>query len=128
MTDTVTDTTITYDWQVSRLECLPMAPEGADYVITAHWRLVGTDGPYAGTVYSTCGFAVVEGEPFIPYADLTLDTVLGWLYANGVDKVSAEAAVAQQIADQKNPPIVSPALPWIAAPVVTEPVVGDAEA
>ena len=41
MTDTVTDTTITYEWQVSRLECLPMAPEGADYVVTAY-RLPGT--------------------------------------------------------------------------------------
>ena len=64
---------ITYDWQVSRLDCLPMAPEGADYVVTAHWRLVGTDGQYSGTVYSTCGFPVVQGETFVPYADLTLD-------------------------------------------------------
>ena len=33
----MTDTTITYDWQVSRLDCLPMAPEGADYVVTGAW-------------------------------------------------------------------------------------------
>lgn len=111
----MTDTTITYDWQVSRLDCLPAAPEGADYVVTAHWRLVGTDAAFSGTVYGTCGFPVVAGETFIPYADLTLATVLDWCYANGVDKASAEAAVAKQIADAKHPPMVSPALPWVAA-------------
>ena len=35
--------------------------------------------------------------------------------AEGRRAASAEAAVAQQIADAKNPPIVSPALPWQAA-------------
>ena len=112
----MTESTVTYVWQVSQLDCLPQAPEGADYVVTAHWQLVGTDGTYSGSVYSTCSFPVVTGEAFVPYADLTLDTVLGWCYANGVDQASAEAAVAQQIADQKNPPIVSPPLPWAAAP------------
>ena len=33
--------------------------------------------------------------------------------AMGAETVAAhEAAVAQQIADQKNPPVVSPKLPW----------------
>ena len=122
----MTESTVTYVWQVSRLDCLPQAPEGADYVVTAHWRLVGTDGTYSGSVYSTCSFPVVTGEAFVPYADLTLDTVLGWCYANGVDKASAEAAVAQQIADQKNPPIVSPPLPWAVAPVAAEGLSADA--
>jgi hypothetical protein len=111
----MTESTVTYVWQVSRLDCLPQAPEGADYVVTAHWQLMGTDGTYSGSVYSTCSFPVVTGEAFVPYADLTLDTVLGWCYANGVDKASAEAAVAQQIADQQHPPIVSPPLPWASA-------------
>jgi hypothetical protein len=39
--------------------------------------------------------------------------VLGWVWANGVDKDATEAAVEQQIANQKNPPIVSPPLPWV---------------
>ncbi len=103
---------ITYTWNISQLNCVPQAPEGADYVVTAHWNLSGTDGTYSGSVYSTCGFAVVQGEQFTPYADLTQDQVLGWCWANGVDKDSAEAAVAQQIENQINPPIVSPPLPW----------------
>ena len=103
---------VNYNWVISQLDCVPQTAEGADYVVTAHWSCNGSDGTYSGSVYSTCGFAVVQGEQFVPYADLTQDQVLGWCWANGVDKDSAEAAVAQQIENQINPPIVSPPLPW----------------
>jgi hypothetical protein len=105
-------TTIT--WSISVLDCLPQSAEGADYVVTAHWQCNGVDGDYNGSVYSTCSFPVVEGTSFTPYADLTLDQVLGWIWANGVDKDATEAAVEGQIEAQKNPPVVSPPLPWVA--------------
>jgi len=38
--------------------------------------------------------------------------VIDWCWANVVDKDSAEAAVAQQIQNQIDPPIISPKLPW----------------
>ena len=90
------------NWNVSQLDCLPQSAEGADYVVTAHWQCNGSDGTYSGSVYSTCSFPVVQGESFVPYADLTLDTVLGWIWANGVDKDATEAAVEQQIQNQIN--------------------------
>jgi len=104
-------TTIT--WNISVLDCLPQSAEGADFVVTAHWQCNGVDGDYNGSVYSTCSFAVVEGTSFTPYADLTQAQVLGWIWANGVDKTATEAAVEQQIETQKNPPIVAPPLPWV---------------
>ena len=100
-------------WNVSELNCLPDAEGKQDYVVTAHWQCNGLDGDYSGSVYSTCSFAVVQGEAFTPYDQLTQDQVLGWVWANGVDKAATEAAVAQQIANQINPPIVSPPLPWV---------------
>jgi hypothetical protein len=103
-------TTIT--WNISQLDCLPQSAEGADYVVTAHWQCNGVEGDYNGSVYSTCSFPVVEGTSFTPYADLTQAQVLGWIWANGVDKDATEAAVEGQIEAQKNPPIVSPPLPW----------------
>lgn len=99
-------------WTISQLDCVPQSAEGADYVVTAHWQCTGVDGDYTGQVYSTCGFSVVQGENFTPYADLTQDQVLGWCWANGVDKTATEAAVQQQIDNQINPPIVTPPLPW----------------
>lgn len=106
---------LTFDWTIECLDCLPQSGEGADYVVTAHWRLVGVDGDYRGTVYGACAFPVVQGETFVPYADLTLDVVLGWCWANGVDKAACETTVAEQVEAQKNPPIVSPPLPWASA-------------
>ena len=102
-------TTIT--WVIELLDCVPQVPEGADYVVTAYWRCTGVDADYSGTVYATTSFPVVQGA-FTPYADLTLDQVLGWVWANGVDKAATEAAVEGQIEAQKNPPIVAPPLPW----------------
>jgi hypothetical protein len=105
-------TTIT--WNISVLDCLPQSAEGADYVVTAHWQCTGVDGEHSASVYATCSFPVVEsdGGEFIPYSALTLEQVLGWAWASGVDKDATEAAVEGQIEAQKNPPIVSPPLPW----------------
>ena len=100
------------NWNISVLNCIPQTAEGADYVICCHWSCNGVDGDYSASVYATCSFAVVQGEAFTPYADLTQDQVLGWIWANGVDKDATEAAVEQQIQNQINPPVVSPPLPW----------------
>jgi len=102
----------TFNWVVTALNCLPNAPEGQDYVITVHWTCNGTDGAYNASVYSTCSLPVVQGETFIPYQDLTLETVLGWIWDNGVDKDATEAAVQTQIDNLINPPVVTPPIPW----------------
>lgn len=104
--------TTTFTWTISQLDCYPQIDGEVDVVTTAHWQCTGTDGAYSGQVYSTCSFPIPAGETFTPYADLTQDQVLGWCWANGVDKDATEAAVQTQIDNQINPPIVSPPLPW----------------
>jgi hypothetical protein len=60
-------------------------------------------------VYSTCSWP--DGQPVIPYADLTQEEVLGWIWESGVDKEATEAAVAAQIEAQKNP-VSATGVPW----------------
>lgn len=103
-------TTIT--WTVTAMDCYPQADNETDVVFNVHWTCSGVDGEYNGSVYSTCSVPAPSGSAFIPYADLTQDTVLGWIWANGVSKDATEAAVNQQIANQINPPVVQPQLPW----------------
>jgi hypothetical protein len=85
-------------------------------VIVAHWRVteeetVGDDTYYARS-YGTCGFEYDPSSPdFVPYADLTEEMVLGWCFADGVDKDQIEAALAANIADQKNP-VTEDGVPW----------------
>jgi hypothetical protein len=102
-----------FNWEISQLNCYPQADGQTDVVFVVHWTCSGTDGTYNGSVYSTCSVTYEAGTPYTPYADLTQDQVLGWIWANGVDQASAEAAVQTQINNQINPPVVSPPLPWV---------------
>ena len=105
------------NWSISSLDCKVQEGEYQDVVIVAHWSCTNTqtiDGKeYSGRVYSTCSLPAPEGS-FTPFQDLTQDIVLGWIWANGVDKSATEAAVEQQIQSQAHPTVISPALPWSA--------------
>jgi hypothetical protein len=108
----------TFNWIISALDCAPSEDGHNKLVKTVHWRCEGVDGEttdkdYAtGSVYATCSLPAPEGA-FVAYDSLTPETVLGWIWANGVDKDTTEAAVQSQIDTAKNPPIVQPALPWV---------------
>ena len=106
--------TITNTWNVVQMDAYPEYEGEPDVVFTVHWTLIGTDGTYSGSSYGSVGITLTEGSTFTPYADLTLDQVLGWVWANGVDKDATEANVAAQIEAQINPTVVTPPLPWSA--------------
>mgnify|MGYP003704840559 CR=1 FL=1 len=80
------------------------------FITVAHWTASLTDGEYSASIYATCSWA--PGQPTIPYAQVTEQQVLDWCWASGVDKNATEAALAEQIEAQKNPPI-SQGLPWV---------------
>lgn len=100
------------NWQIQWMQTTPSTATPPECVVTAGWACSDTQDGFTGSVYSTCSFPMPDDGKFTPYADLTETQVLGWCWANGVDKDSAEAAVAQQIENQKNPPVVQPPLPW----------------
>lgn len=104
----------TISWIVSQMECYPEKDGETDVVFVVHWRCNGADGSYSGTNYGTQGVTLDPDAPFTPYADLTQDQVIGWVKdAMGDERVAEiEASVAAQIENQKNPPVVSPLLPW----------------
>lgn len=82
-----------------------------NFINVAHWTCTAVDGDYTASIYSTCSFA--PATPSIPYADVTEAEVLGWCWSSGVDKDATEAALAQNIALQKNP-VVATGTPWSA--------------
>jgi hypothetical protein len=111
---------ITLSWIIERLLVKPVEGSLTDVVITADWRCNGTDGTYSGTCYGSSSFAPPSGS-FTPYDQLTEAQVIGWCFANGANKTAIEANVTQQIADQVNPPIIAPPLPWLPPVVVALP-------
>lgn len=94
----------TINWTISNLD--RRTSDG--FIQVAHWRCTGADGDLSASVYSTCAF---EGDLETPYENVTEADVLGWCWANGVDKDATEAAVAAQIESQKTPAVAS-GLPW----------------
>ena len=105
---------VTINWACEWLQTTPDNADPAKAVLQVGWRCNGTEDTYSGTVYSTCTLPAADPASFVPYADLTQDQVLGWIWANGVNQAATEAAVAQQIEMQKNPPTIQPPLPWAA--------------
>ena len=82
-------------------------------VVVAHWRVTAEDGDHTASAYGTCGFQPDASAPdFIAYADLTEADVLGWVWQS-VDKDATEAALADNIAEQKAP-ATEAGMPWAA--------------
>ena len=103
-----------YQWNIQALDCVPQEDGKTDVVVTAHWTVSATDGTYTSSAYGTQSFTYDASKAFIPYADLTLSEVVGWVQdAMGVDAVTAlQENLDKQIENQINPPIVTPPLPW----------------
>jgi len=96
---------MTTTWTISQLD-----RKTADgFVTTAHWQATAVDGEHTASIYSTCSWA--DGTVNTPYVDLTQEIVLGWVWANGVDKQATEDALAAQIALQKAP-VTAQGTPW----------------
>lgn len=105
--------TATIIWSVSKMDCHAQIGEATNVVFNVDWVCTGMQDTAVVSVFNTCAVPLVEDGPFTAYDDLTNEQVLGWIWANGVDRAAVEATVQQQITDQINPPVVSPPLPWI---------------
>ena len=101
-------------WIIEWMQTTPTSANPSEAVLQVGWRCSGTEDNFSGTVYSTCTLPAADPQNFIPYSSLTEAEVLNWIWANGVNQAATEAAVAQQIDNQKNPPTIQPPLPWAA--------------
>jgi len=95
---------MTTTWTISQLD----RNTSNGFVTTAHWQATAVDGEHTASIYSTCSWA--DGTVNIAYDALTPETVLGWVWES-VNKTATEAALAAQIALQKNPVQLS-GTPW----------------
>jgi hypothetical protein len=102
MADTV------FTWAIANLE-----RETEDgFVFTAHYTINANDGTYSSGAYGSIGFQ--RPDNLIPYADLTEDTVIGWVKEalGGDEKVAEiEAALQAQINEQRSPSKAA-GVPW----------------
>jgi len=83
----------------------------SEVVFNVHWTCLGQNEEFFDSAYGVCAVPLPTSS-FTPYANLTQDQVLGWIWINGVDKAVTEAAVETQIQAKINPVVETPPLPW----------------
>jgi hypothetical protein len=94
-----------YTWTIAQME----RKTSDDFVVTVHYRVTAVDGEYTASTYGTVGYTQ-ESETFIPFADLTEATVVGWV-KDSLGEETVQEALASQIEAQKFPTQIS-GMPW----------------
>ena len=98
----------TYTWQFESLtvELGPDADNHTDIVYSINWRYIADDGlGHNAQAFGTVSVAPwEEGEPWIPYEDLTEADVQGWVEEQLGDELAAMTArLDAQIEEQAKP-------------------------
>jgi hypothetical protein len=112
---------ITYTWTPTSLIGYPTFEGETDVVTRAFYTVLGDDGEGHTANYSNFAYTPLDPSvPFIPYADLTPEIVIGWVQsALGPDRVAAiEESIATVIQRQVTPPPEPEVLPLPWAPPV----------
>ena len=114
---------ITYTWEITGLK---KKNEGSntDAVVQTDWTKKGTDDDGNIGVFSgATPFTSADADPFVAFADLTEEVVLGWIKAvadvDGSYKEHINAQIQKQIDDQITP-VVDADMPWAPAPEESE--------
>lgn len=107
----MSDTPVQFTWSIANLE-----RHTADGIVyTAHYQISATDGVYSTGAYGSIGLeAPADGDPVIPYSELTPDTVIGWVKEKlgGPEKIDEiHSALETQILEQRQPTKAA-GVPW----------------
>ena len=98
---------IGYTWDCKTVDTYPTHDSHLDVVYNVHWRLNAVSDQqdaegnnYAASVYGTHSVNADDISSFVPFTDLTNDTVTGWVTAGmGEDEVaSLKSGLDAQIA------------------------------
>ena len=100
-----------FTWSVDTLE--RHTADGIVYAV--HYRVNAADDAYSSGAYGSVGLeAPADGDPVIPYADLTEDTVIGWTKdaLGGDEKVTEIQDALQRQLDEQRTPSKASGKPW----------------
>jgi len=102
---------ITYTTHIAQLECAANESGRLNVVKTVHWRMSATDGTYTASSYGSLGLSEPDPKNFIAYDKLKESDVIAWTESL-LDVDMLHTQLAADIATQKQPPVVTPPLPW----------------
>ena len=100
----------TFTWGIAQLERTTV--DGIVYI--AHYTVAANDGTYSAGAYGSIGLEQPDPDNIIPFADLTLELVIGWAQEKlgGGEKVAEIQAALQKQIDEQRAPTKAQGLPW----------------
>ena len=101
----------TFNWQITSMPAYSQIDGETDVVFQVNWGCEGIDDRLSATTVGSVPVAYTAGSPFTPYDQLTQEQVWGWVNPQ-IDRPEIEANLQALIDAQKNPPVVTPPLPW----------------
>jgi hypothetical protein len=95
-------------WSIISMESQP----STGIVVSANWICNGSQNEFVASISGTSVFPEPASN-YVPYADLTENQVLGWVWSDGgVNQVVTEESVNNAIQIQINPVVIQHPLPW----------------
>lgn len=101
----------TFNWQITSMPSYSKIDGQSDVVFQVNWSCSAVDEKFSAATVGSVPVTYTAGSPFTPYADLTQEQVWGWINSS-IDRPAVEANLQAMIDEQKNPPVVTPPLPW----------------
>ena len=98
----------TYNWKINQMTAKIQEGELQNVIWLINYSFVAKDETSTPVIFASINGSVRvqynEGDPFIPYADLTKEDVVGWLEASeDLNIEGMKENLDNQINDKKNP-------------------------
>lgn len=104
-----------YTWTITNMFCYPIQDGYSDVVFSVVSQCTGidivNDIPYGSFISLTTPVKLNPDDPYIPYADLTQEIVLNWVWEN-LDKLAVEEKVDVLVKALINPTVIELPLPF----------------
>ena len=109
----------TFTWNIKKLGAYPEYMGETDVVVDINWLCTGTQIEN-GKTYTSEEFGLTQvtfhgGQSFIPYSQLTEQTILGWVFESVgqpfIDYI--QNTIQTSINNKLTPVVVNPVLPWV---------------
>jgi len=99
-----------YNLNIKQLKVAKELDNKQNFVVQIDWEYTASENQARCARYGTASFSQL-GDSFIPFDQLTEDTVKSWVISS-VDIAGLEASLSEQINDIINPKVSVVPFPW----------------
>lgn len=111
---------INHTWKIDHMDTKLVDGDLQKVVKSCKWSILSVEEVetesgvkrYTASNYGYVDFESPNPADFVAFDTLTEAQVLGWIWANGVNKDETETSLAETIEAQKTPEVVVLANPW----------------